>query len=154
MCFHVSFVCTGNICRSPMAAAIFAEQLCRADLAGRVRVSSAGIGPWHTGEGADPRAVTVLKEHGYPIEHAAAQVGPDHLAADLLLALDAGHLRSLHRMVSDGTRVRLLRSFDTTAGDGAEVPDPYFGDDIGFATVLAMIEGSMPGLLDWVRGRL
>lgn len=151
---HVSFVCTGNICRSPMAAAVFAEELRRAGLAEQVRVSSAGIGPWHIGEAADPRAMAVLKEHGYPLEHAAAQVGPEHLDADLLVALDDGHLRSLRRLVSDHTRVRLLRSFDPTAPAGAEVPDPYFGEDNGFTEVLEMLEASMPGLLDWVRQQL
>ncbi|MDI5980588.1 protein tyrosine phosphatase, partial [Amycolatopsis magusensis] len=53
MSLHVSFVCSGNICRSPMAALVFREQLRRAGLADRVRVSSAGIGPWHVGEPAD-----------------------------------------------------------------------------------------------------
>lgn len=154
---HVSFVCTGNICRSPMAAAVFAARLREAGLADRVRVSSAGIGPWHIGEGADPRAMAILKEHGYPLEHAAAQVGPEHLDADLLLAADDGHLRSLQRLLPGDERVRLLRSFDLAAAVGAEVPDPYFGEDgdlAGFTEVLAMIEACMPGLLDWVRGTL
>jgi protein-tyrosine phosphatase len=46
---HVTFICTGNICRSPMAEKIFAAHLARAGLAGRVRVSSAGTTDWHTG---------------------------------------------------------------------------------------------------------
>lgn len=154
---HVSFVCSGNICRSPMAAAVFAEHLRRAGLAEKVRVTSCGIGPWHIGEDADPRARAVLREHGYPIEHAAAQVGPEHLDADLLLAADHGHVRSLRRMVSGGDsadRVRLLRSFDPQADGDAELPDPYFGADDGFTEVLTMIEASVPELLTWVRQRV
>jgi protein-tyrosine phosphatase len=151
---HVVFVCTGNICRSPMAAAVFTGHLQRAGLAEKVRVSSAGIGTWHIGEAADPRAMAVLDQHGYPLEHAAAQVGPEHLDADLVLALDNGHLRSLQRLVGDRQRVRLLRSFDPTADAGADVPDPYFGADDGFTDVLTMLEASMPGLLDWVRVNL
>ena len=148
---HLSFVCSGNICRSPTAALVFAEHLRRAGLADSVRVSSAGIGPWHAGEPIDPRAGAVLAEHGYPVEHVAAQVGPEHLDADLFLAMDSGHEKALRRLVGDPDRVRLLRSFDPGAGPDLDVPDPYYGGPDGFDDVLAMIEAAMPGLLAWVR---
>ena len=148
---HISFICTGNICRSPMAAVVFREHARRAGLEDQVEVSSAGTGPWHVGEGADPRTLKVLADHGYPTEHVAAQLGDEHLDADLLLAMDAGHLRVLRDSLDDPERARLLRSFDPAAADGAEVPDPYFGGDRGFEDVLAMIEAAMPELLDWTR---
>nr|WP_307795943.1 low molecular weight protein-tyrosine-phosphatase [Amycolatopsis sp. 195334CR] len=154
MSLHLCFVCSGNICRSPMAALVFREQLRRAGLADRVRVSSAGIGPWHVGEPADGRARATLTAAGYPVDHIAAQVDADHLAADLLLAADQGHFAELRRKVDDPERVRLLRDFDPSAGPDAEVPDPYYGADDGFGEVLGMIERSVPGLLDWVRERL
>nr|WP_207631216.1 low molecular weight protein-tyrosine-phosphatase [Actinopolyspora sp. BKK1] len=152
--FHVSFVCTGNICRSPMAALVFGEHLRKAGLADRVEVSSAGTGPWHVGESADPRASAVLADHGYPTEHTAAQLDEHHLSADLLLAMDAGHLRVARDAVADPNRVRLLRSFDPKADEWAEVPDPYFGGDRGFDRVMEMIEASVPGVLDWLRTHL
>ncbi|KAA9152855.1 low molecular weight phosphotyrosine protein phosphatase [Amycolatopsis acidicola] len=148
---HICFVCSGNICRSPMAALVFREHLRRAGLADRVRVTSAGTGPWHVGESADPRARETLRAHGYDGPHTAAQVDDEHLSADLLLAADSGHLRSLRRKIDDPDRVRLLREFDPSAPAGAEVPDPYYGGDDGFEDVLAMIERAMPGLLEWVR---
>ncbi|MCP2259707.1 protein-tyrosine phosphatase [Streptoalloteichus tenebrarius] len=150
---HICFVCTGNICRSPMAALVFGAHLERAGLADRVRVTSAGTGSWHVGEPADPRTAKVLADHGYPTEHVAAQVGADHLDADLLVAMDAGHDRALRRLVDDHDRVRLLRSFDPAAAD-LDVPDPYYGGRQGFADVLAMVEAAVPGLLGWVRARL
>lgn len=134
-----------------MAALVFTEHLRRAGLAEQVRVTSAGIGSWHIGDDIDRRARATLTNHGYRVEHAAAQVAPEHLDADLLLAADRGHLRELRRRVDDPDRVRLLRSFDADAPDGAEVPDPYYGARDGFTEVLAMIEAAMPGLLDWVR---
>ncbi|WP_243789291.1 low molecular weight protein-tyrosine-phosphatase [Saccharopolyspora gloriosae] len=151
---HVSFICTGNICRSPMAAMVFQEHVRRAGLEDQVEVSSAGTGPWHIGEGADPRTLKVLADHGYPTEHVAAQLGDEHLDADLLLAMDAGHLRVVRDALGEPERVRLLRSFDPASEDAAEVPDPYFGGDRGFEDVLAMIEAAVPGLLDWTRERL
>ncbi|KAA0023057.1 low molecular weight protein-tyrosine-phosphatase [Antrihabitans cavernicola] len=150
---HVTFVCTGNICRSPMAEKVFQGHLERAGLANRVRVSSAGTGSWHVGDDADPRTTVVLLEHGYRIGHAAAVVDRDHLDADLVVALDSGHRRDLARLGVPADRLRLLRSFDPNA-DEADVPDPYYGSADGFDTVLAQIEAAVPGLLEWVRERL
>ncbi|HEX3788564.1 MAG TPA: low molecular weight protein-tyrosine-phosphatase [Pseudonocardiaceae bacterium] len=151
---HLTFVCSGNICRSPTAALVLAEHLRRAGLADRVRVSSAGIGPWHVGEDIDERAGETLSRHGYPVEHVAAQVGPAHLDADLLLAMDAGHEKALRRLVDDPARVRMFRSFDPAVTGDLDVPDPYYGGPDGFDDVLAMIEATTPGLLDWVRAHL
>ncbi|MEU5693763.1 low molecular weight protein-tyrosine-phosphatase [Actinosynnema sp. NPDC020468] len=150
---HVSFVCTGNICRSPVAAIIFREHLRRAVPGDLVTVTSAGTDGWHVGDQADPRSRKSLADNGYPTEHTAAQVADEHLSADLLVALDSGHARALRRLVADPDRVRLLRSFDPDA-DGVDVPDPYYGGASGFAEVVVMVEAAVPGLLDWVRERL
>jgi protein-tyrosine phosphatase len=137
-----------------MAALVFGEQVRRAGLADQVLVTSAGIGPWHAGEPADERAALLLAEYGYPTEHVAAQVGSDHLDADLLVAMDGTHERDLLRLVADPARVRMFRSFDPDAPERADVPDPYYGGEEGFDDVLAMIEGATPGLLAWVREHL
>ncbi|MGH3697620.1 MAG: low molecular weight protein-tyrosine-phosphatase [Pseudonocardiaceae bacterium] len=150
----VVFVCTGNICRSPMAEIVFADALRREGLAHRVQVSSAGTGSWHVGEPADVRTVEALRRAGYGCEHVAAQLGPEHLSADLLVALDYGHFAALRRMVAEPDRVVLLRSFDRTAGRNLDVPDPYYGGKHGFDEVLDMVRAAMPGLLAWVRERL
>src|ERR1700744_5905852 len=95
---HVTFVCTGNICRSPMAEKMFADQIQRRGLGDAVRVTSAGTGDWHVGSSADVRAARGLKGHGYPTEHRAAQVDDDHLSADLLVALGRNHVRLLRQL--------------------------------------------------------
>jgi protein-tyrosine phosphatase len=146
---HVVFVCSGNICRSPIAEKVFAAELERAGLAEGVRVTSAGTGGWHVGDPADERAAAVLRAAGYPSDHRARQVDADTLGADLIVALDDTHRRALSR--AGAGRVRLLRSFDPTAPEWAEVPDPYYGGDAGFDEVLAMIRAAVPGMLDWVR---
>ncbi|WP_037918344.1 low molecular weight protein-tyrosine-phosphatase [Actinacidiphila yeochonensis] len=152
---HLCFVCSGNICRSPSAAIVVREHLRRAGLADRVRVTSAGIGDWHAGDPIDRRSGEVLRRHGYPVEHTAAQVGAEHLDADLFLAMDRGHERALRALVDDPARVRLMRSFDPGAApDAPDVPDPYYGGPDGFEEVLAMVEAATPGLLDWVRDHL
>ncbi|MFG1792060.1 low molecular weight protein-tyrosine-phosphatase [Nocardia sp. NPDC049149] len=150
---HVSFVCTGNICRSPMAEKIFAAHLVRAGLADRVRVSSAGTGSWHVGDEADSRTNATLVKYGYPTGHAAATFGDPHRDADLVIALDTSHERELARRGVPLERRRLLRSFDEDA-DGPDVPDPYYGDMADFELVRDQIEAAVPGLLDWVRDAL
>ncbi|SEM13110.1 low molecular weight protein-tyrosine-phosphatase [Rhodococcus maanshanensis] len=147
---HITFVCTGNICRSPMAEKILLGHLREAGLDGRVRVSSAGTGDWHVGHEADDRTNAVLRGHGYPTGHRAAQVDRDHLDADLVVALDTGHDRALAHLGVPTERRRLLRSFDPDA-DGDSVPDPYYGDRADFELVREQIEAAVPGLLQWVR---
>jgi protein-tyrosine phosphatase len=152
--YHVCFVCTGNICRSPMAEAIFTDVLRQEGLAHRVRVSSAGTSPWNIGNPADPRAAEALRRAGYDCTHTAAQLSAQHLSADLLVALGYEHFTTLRRMVRDPKRVMLLRSFDRDAGKNLDVPDPYFGGEPGFDEVLRMIHAATPGLMAWVRERL
>ncbi len=141
-----------------MAEMVFREHLRREGLEGRVKVTSAGTGGWHIGQGADYRAAAVLAEHGYPYRHSAAQVNTDHLKADLLVALDGGHERALQRLVAraggDPSRIRMLRSFDPKASGDLDVPDPYYGGNSGFTRVLRMIEDGMPGLVAWVKENL
>jgi protein-tyrosine phosphatase len=148
---HVTFVCTGNICRSPIAEKVFATELERAGLADGVQVTSAGVGGWHVGSPADDRAAAVLRAAGYPDAHRARQVDAELLSADLIVALDNSHRRALQSKVPEPERVRLLRSFDPAAPPGADVPDPYYGGAEGFDEVLGMIRAAVPGMLEWVR---
>jgi len=99
--YRVCFVCTGNICRSPMAEWVLRARIAEAGLSDVVEVDSAGTGDWHVGDGADPRTVRVLARHGYPSRHVARQFEQaDLLHRDLVIALDHGHLRTLRRWAS------------------------------------------------------
>ena len=152
---HVTFVCSGNICRSPMAEKMFAHQIRERGLADAVRVTSAGTGDWHAGDGADARAVRVLRDRGYPAEHRAAHLGADHLAADMVLALGRNHLRLLADYGVPPERLRMLRSFDPRSGAHAlDVEDPYYGDHTDFEDVFTVIEVALPGLHLWVDAQL
>ena len=152
---HITFVCSGNICRSPMAEKMFAHQISQRGLAGVVRVTSAGTGHWHVGDGADERANAVLHRHGYPTEHRAAQVGDDHLSADLVVALGRNHMRILAHLGVDPVRLRMLRSFDPRSGAHVpDVEDPYYGDHTDFEETFTVIEAALPGLHVWVDERL
>ncbi|MHA7650635.1 low molecular weight protein-tyrosine-phosphatase [Mycobacterium sp. ML4] len=152
---HVTFVCSGNICRSPMAEKMFAHQISERGLGEVVRVTSAGTGNWHAGEGADVRAERVLRDHGYPTAHRAAQLNDDHLSADLVVALGRNHQRLLRQLGVEDSRLRMLRSFDPRSGAHTpDVEDPYYGDHSDFETAFVVIDAALPGLHAWVDERL
>jgi protein-tyrosine phosphatase len=145
--YRIVFVCTGNICRSPMAEVAtraLAGSVTLADgtaLGERLVVTSAGTGPWHEGEPMDPRTAAALRRAGYPDHpHVAHQIAVERLRrCDLVVALDRRHLQTLRSLGMDPSGLVLLRSFDPSAGAASDVPDPYYGDDAEFDACLAMI---------------
>ena len=145
-------VCLGNICRSPMAAAVASAMVGDAGLDHRVSIESFGTADYHVGEGADRRAEAALRRNGWPAGgHRARRISPGDVAAlDLVLCADRANLEAVRRLASrveDRGKIRLLRSFDPDGGDDAEVPDPWGSDDAGFDRALEMIERSCRGLV-------
>ena len=142
--FRICFVCTGNICRSPMAEAIFRRLIAEHRLGRRLAVSSAATGDWHVGERADPRTVAALAAHGYDASgHRARQFDPDWLPdLDMVVAFDRGQERILREWAPDEQRakVQLLTTFDPESHDVVDVPDPYYSDAALFNSVLIVIE--------------
>ncbi|MFG6402605.1 MULTISPECIES: low molecular weight protein-tyrosine-phosphatase [unclassified Microbacterium] len=148
--FRVVFVCSGNICRSPMADVVFRSMIERAGLADRIASTSAGTGDWHVGERADHRTLEALEGRGYDgTRHRARQfVAADFGRSDLVVALDHSHERILRGWAgseTDADKISLLMSFDSAAKT-MDVPDPYYGGPAMFDEVLGMIEGASRAL--------
>ncbi|RBQ15475.1 low molecular weight phosphotyrosine protein phosphatase [Spongiactinospora rosea] len=148
MSYHVCLVCMGNICRSPMAEIVLRRTLAEHGLDRQVTVDSAGTDSWHQGGPIDERAGRTLAAHGYDgSAHRARQFESAWFGqADLVLAMDATNLRALRALAPPGAEVRLFRSFDPSAPENAEVPDPYYGGDEGFVQVLDMVRAASEGL--------
>jgi protein-tyrosine phosphatase len=117
-----------------------------------VRVDSAGTGGWHAGEPMDERALATLVEHGYDGDaHRARQFDRSWFAErDLILVMDEENLRAVRRIAPPGADVRLFRSFDPAAPEGAAVPDPYYGGQQGFTDVLVMVQAASEGLAKYL----
>ena len=146
-------VCLGNICRSPMAAAVLANRASEL-VSPKIIVTSSGTSSWHVGEGAHQLSEKVWTLAGYQHTHVARQFQPHHFdEIDLILAMDESNLANILKMApSDEHRakVALLRSFDPEA-DSQEVPDPWGNPIESYQEVLAMVERSVSGLLDALR---
>ena len=146
----VLFVCTGNICRSPMAEAV--AQAVSARLKKPLHVESAGTGEWHVGEPPDPRAVKIAGARGYDLaaQRARAVADEDFERFDHLVALAANHKRWLLDARSARRRrerpVSLLMDWSSGLA-GTDVPDPYYEDEAAFERALDLIEKGCEGLV-------
>ncbi|WP_269928342.1 low molecular weight protein-tyrosine-phosphatase [Kocuria massiliensis] len=154
--YRIVTVCTGNICRSPMAEYLLRRAADQAGLPGVV-VDSAGVSDEERGNPIDPRARDVLSRLGIDTsDHAARQVTRKDLAdSDLVLALDVPHYRALRRMASDESqeqKIRLLREFDPQVGDRAledlGIYDPWYGDASDFEATFTMIDDAVNGVVE------
>ena len=147
----VLMVCTGNICRSPTAEGVLRQRLHERGLAERVRVDSAGIQGWHAGEAPDERSQAHARRRGYDLsaQRARALRALDFEQADLILAMDRGHLQVLEQRCPAGLQRKLGLLLDHAPGlAGGDVPDPYYGGPEGFEQVLDLVEAACRPLAD------
>lgn len=135
----ILFVCTANICRSPMAAAIMRRRVVELELADQVQVLSAGV--WAAeGLEASRNAVKVLGQRDCDlIGHRSRQVTPALLdQADIVLVMEEAHRRSLFYMAPQHLgKVFLLAEM---VGEYEEVADPYGGPIEGYEQTADLLE--------------
>jgi protein-tyrosine phosphatase len=144
----ILFLCTGNICRSPLAEGIVRALSQRKGLS--LRLDSAGTHDYHVGEPPDPRARALARRRGTPIDDLRARrlCRDDFHRFDLILVADRGHLAALKRQrPADATAELALLAEWCGEPAGCEVPDPYYGDTEGFEQVYALLERCAEGLL-------
>jgi len=144
----VLFICTGNICRSPLAEGVFLHKVNLRGLADRFAVDSCGTGGWHVGERPDPRVLALAAARGVSLPGTARQISEEDLMRfDLLICMDEEHREHLLYMGASPEKVRLLLEFHPQP-PMAEVPDPYFGERGGFELVYELVDPAMDGLID------
>lgn len=160
--YRIIAVCTGNICRSPMAELMLAQAFAAEGLTGAV-VDSAGITAYELGRPIDPRAARKLASHNIASDrHVAREWRTEWFRTrDLILALDVDHYGWLRQAAPDReslAKIRMLRSFDpAVAGrDPLEqgIEDPWYGGHTDFDTTWNLIHAAVPGIVEHVRARL
>ncbi|MHC4208935.1 MAG: low molecular weight protein-tyrosine-phosphatase [Planctomycetota bacterium] len=144
----ILFICMGNICRSPLAEALFRHKARDRGVGSRFVVDSAGTGSWHAGERPDGRVRELAERHGVAMDGLARQVTPRDLEHfDHLICMDEGNLRQLMSDGAPGAKLRLLLECDPAAAV-REVPDPYYGGRRGFEAVYDLVDSACEALLD------
>ena len=154
----ISMVCLGNICRSPMAAAILFNR--RTEIsAPRIIVDSSGTGAWHVGEGPNPHSKQTWEKHGLHYDHTAKKFSKnDFHSSDLILVMDASNFANVMNLATDEVKHKVfylrqfdpnLRNVDRDSSDyeKLEVPDPYSLAIGHFEAVYEMIDKAITGLL-------
>ena len=145
----VLFVCTANLCRSPTAAGILRSMLAKTEKALEFEIASAGTHDYQVGKPPFPVAVELAMKRGYEIGGSTARriASNDFDHFDYILAMDKANLTNLRSIAPTRSKqkIELLLAY----GDkyyGKEIPDPYGGNEEGFALALEMIEDGCRGL--------
>ena len=143
-----------------MAEGAFQHLVDQAGLTNRFEIESAGVGGWHAGQPADPRAQATARAHGLNLAGRARQFqSADFARLQAVIALDsdvADTLRRLAPTAADRAKIHLLREYDPQLPANParqadlDVPDPYYGGPDGFEDALQMIERASRQLLEWL----
>ena len=152
---RILFVCTGNICRSPVAQGVFENVARREGLAEEITVDSAGThGFYHAGEPPDPRAQESVLARGIDISDQRARLfdPEDCERFDYILTMDEHNYTAVSSLCRGSAVVRPFVDYATDSPE-REVPDPYHGGPGGFEYVLNLIEEASEGLLQEIRAQ-
>ena len=146
----VIFICLGNICRSPAAEAVFNKMVSSVGDSDISLSDSAGLHDYHSGELADSRMRKHSARRGYHITSISRKITQaDFQEFDLIVAMDKSVMISLKKLASDTRSIEKIFLFTDFCNNKEynEVPDPYYGGDLGFELVLDILEDGMPNLI-------
>lgn len=147
---RVLFVCLGNICRSPMAEAVFRHKTEKRGVSSSFLIESAGTGEWHVGHEPHEETLKTLRKKHIPAGiMIGRQLNETDLDADYIIAMDAANLGFINRMRGSFTENEVFRLLDLLPDlPEDDVPDPYMTGN--FEEVFNLIDQGCEVLLDYI----
>lgn len=152
--YQVLMVCTGNICRSPIAAGMLRHHL-PDDLKGRIEVASAGTHALH-GNQAETHAMYAMDQIGIDISrHRARQITKEMArGADLILTMEAAHARRVKSLLGwRQNKPRMISEFNSRSSNH-DIDDPYGGILSDYETCIQTLKPCIEGLIPWLRNNI
>lgn len=148
---RILFVCTGNICRSPLAEALLKRALHERAVE-EVSVESAGTGAWD-GAPASEGAYLVALERGLDLSGHRARLLTREIVEDaaMILTMARHHRARVHELGGEG-RVHVLGEYVGKTGEEAEVGDPFGGDLEVYRDTCAELEALIATVADRLAG--
>lgn len=125
---RVLFVCLGNICRSPMAEAVFSSLVSDAGLSGKIAAASAGTSGWHAGEPPHKGACQIMDAHGISYDgiHSSKLKAPQTENFDYIIGMDKQNVHSIQQLKTAASTARVQSLCEYGDGSWDEVPDPWY----------------------------
>nr|XP_006818620.1 PREDICTED: low molecular weight phosphotyrosine protein phosphatase-like isoform X3 [Saccoglossus kowalevskii] len=150
----VLFVCLGNICRSPMAEAVFRSTVKQKGVESEWKIDSAATSTYEIGKLPDPRNLACLKKRGLSSTHRARQITQeDFTKFEYIFGMDNSNMQNINRVKPKNStaKVELFGSYDPKGQ--LIIEDPYYGGDEGFEEVFEQVTRCSEGFLKKIYGK-